>query len=50
MDSADYVLSRFRKDELDAVDQAIVKAASAVEIWIRDGIDAAMNQINGIAP
>jgi len=49
MDSADYVLSRFRKDELDTIDQAIVRAATAVELWIRDGIDAAMNQTNGAA-
>jgi PTH1 family peptidyl-tRNA hydrolase len=47
MDSADYVLSRFRKEELDVVDQAVTRAANGVEIWIRDGIAAAMNQTNG---
>jgi len=46
MDSADYVLSRFRKDELPIIDQAVLRAANGVETWIREGIDAAMNQIN----
>lgn len=49
IDSADYVLSRFRKDELDQVDRAVVRAASAVEVWVRDGISVAMNQFNGEA-
>ena len=48
-DAADYVLSRFRKDELDQMDGAIVRAASAVEVWVRDGISVAMNQFNGEA-
>lgn len=46
-DAADYVLSRFRKDELDQMDGAIVRAASAVEVWARDGLSNAMNQFNG---
>ncbi len=46
-DAADYVLSRFRKDELEQMDSAIGRAASAVEVWARDGISAAMNQFNG---
>ena len=46
-DTADYVLSRFRKDELDQMDGAIVRAASAVEVWVRDGVSNAMNQFNG---
>lgn len=49
VDAADYVLSRFRKDELDQMDGAIVRAASAVEVWSREGISAAMNQFNGEA-
>jgi PTH1 family peptidyl-tRNA hydrolase len=46
MDAADYVLSRFRKDELEVIDQAICKAADGIELWIRQGLDAAMNQTN----
>ena len=46
-DAADYVLSRFRRDELEVMDSATGRAASAVEVWVRDGISAAMNQFNG---
>lgn len=46
MDAADYVLGRFRKDELDLIDAAIVRAASAVETWAALGVDAAMNKYN----
>lgn len=45
-DAADYVLSRFRKDELDSMGVAIQEAADAVELWCRVGIDACMNKIN----
>ena len=46
-DPADYVLSRFRKGELEQMDGAIIRAASAVEIWVSGGISVAMNQFNG---
>ena len=49
IDAADYVLSRFRKDELDQMDGAVVRAASAVEVWAREGLANAMNQFNGEA-
>ena len=49
MDAADYVLSRFRKDELEPLDRAIERAASAVEVWVRDGVATAMNEFNGEA-
>lgn len=45
-DVADYVLSRFRKEEQESVEAAVEKAADAVELWCRCGIDACMNQIN----
>lgn len=45
-DVADYVLSRFRKEERDTVDQAIERAADAVGLWCQLGIDACMNKIN----
>ena len=48
-DAADYVLSRFRKDELDQMDGVIVRAATAVEVWAREGLSNAMNQFNGEA-
>jgi PTH1 family peptidyl-tRNA hydrolase len=45
-DVADYVLSRFRKDEQAAIDVAREQAADAVELWAREGIDTAMNRTN----
>lgn len=45
-DLADWVLSRFTKEERKAVDEAIVRAAEAVETIVTDGADAAMNKYN----
>jgi PTH1 family peptidyl-tRNA hydrolase len=45
-DSADYVLERFHKSELAVIDAAILIAADAVEAWIAQGIDQAMNRFN----
>lgn len=45
-DLADYVLSPFGKEERAAVDEAIEKAAKAVEMIVQDEIDAAMNTFN----
>lgn len=47
MDAADYVLGKFRKDELPVIDTAVREAAAGVELWIDKGISAAMNSING---
>jgi len=46
MDSADYVLSKFGKRELETLDAAILAAGNAVETWVAEGIDAAMNRYN----
>jgi len=45
-DQADYVLSRFRPDEREEIDVAIRLAADAVEDWVFDGMDAAMEKHN----
>ena len=45
-DLADYVLSRFGKDELPLIRDAVDKAADAVEVIIRSGVEAAMNMYN----
>ena len=45
-DLADYVLGRFSSDERIVVDKAIKEAADAVEMILKDGIEAAMNHYN----
>jgi peptidyl-tRNA hydrolase, PTH1 family len=46
MDAADFVLSKFKRSEQDTMDDAIVRAAEGVELWIRSGVGPAMNRIN----
>ena len=45
-DLADYVLSRFSKEEEPLIREAIDRAASATESIISDGIEAAMGEYN----
>lgn len=45
-DLADFVLSRFNKDERKKIDLAIEDAALAVETIITDGINKSMNEFN----
>lgn len=45
-DLADFVLSRFGRDEQVDIDISILTAAEAVESIIKDGIDVAMNKYN----
>ena len=47
MDLADYVLSRFSKEDRAAMEDAFKEAAKAVEVMIKEGVDTAMNQFNG---
>ncbi|MCC0739626.1 aminoacyl-tRNA hydrolase [Clostridioides sp. ZZV14-5902] len=46
-DLADFVLSRFRKEESDNINEALEKAACAVNSIIRENIDMSMNKYNG---
>lgn len=46
-DLADYVLSKFNKDETELIHEAVRMAADAVELWVRDGIDRCMTRYNG---
>jgi len=46
MDQADYVLSRFTPEEIPDLERAIDSAADAAEVFITDGITAAMNRFN----
>ena len=45
-DLADHVLGRFADSERTLVDEAIVRAADAVEMILAEGADAAMNKYN----
>jgi len=44
--TADFVLGRFSKDEREAVDATLERAADAAEEWAALGIEAAMNRYN----
>lgn len=45
-DAADFVLSRFGRDERPLVDEAIGRASQGVKCWVENGIEASMNQYN----
>lgn len=45
-DAADFVLGRFDDKDRDTMDQSIVRAATGVEDWVRDGISDCMNKYN----
>lgn len=48
-DSADlreHVLAEFSEAEEEQVEQAVTRAADAVEVWLREGLAAAMNGFN----
>jgi PTH1 family peptidyl-tRNA hydrolase len=48
--AADHVLATFKPDERELADEMVQVGADAVERWLRDGIDEAMNAFNGIEP
>ena len=45
-DLADYVLGRFAKEEIPVMEQAIIKAETAVREIIENGVQSAMNKCN----
>jgi PTH1 family peptidyl-tRNA hydrolase len=45
-DTADYVLSRFKKDEALIVDSAVKRAADGVIDWATSGVEYCMNRYN----
>jgi len=46
IDPTDYVLGRFRPDEIETIDQAVHEAAKAVEDWACIGLQYVMNHYN----
>ena len=47
-DLADHVLSRFGPEEQGAVREAVARGADAVEMFVAQGIDMAMNRFNAL--
>ncbi len=45
-DLADYVLSRFKPDEIPVMEKAIIRATDALETLIKEGLQKAMNAYN----
>ena len=45
-DAADYVLGKFGKADRSEIDVAIGRAADAVTVWAREGVESCMNQFN----
>ena len=45
-DLADHVLSRFGRDEREAVEDAVTRAADAVELFVEQDVEAAMSRFN----
>ena len=43
---SDYVLQDFKPDEHKAIDEAIIRACEAIEVWLESGIEASMNRFN----
>jgi PTH1 family peptidyl-tRNA hydrolase len=46
--TVDHVLATFKPAERELADASIETAADAVEVWLRDGIEVAMNEFNGL--
>jgi PTH1 family peptidyl-tRNA hydrolase len=45
-ETADYVLSKFSRDERAIVDESLQRASDAVLSWLEHGPDVAMNRFN----
>jgi PTH1 family peptidyl-tRNA hydrolase len=44
--SEDFVLENYSKDDLNVLPEQLGKAADALEYWLKDDIDNAMNRFN----
>jgi PTH1 family peptidyl-tRNA hydrolase len=50
MQAPDYVLQDFSNTDLRIISETLNYAVEAALTWITDGLDAAMNQFNGVVP
>jgi PTH1 family peptidyl-tRNA hydrolase len=46
MDPVDYVLQPFSRDEMDIIEEARQRAVEAIQVFLKDGMAAAMNVFN----
>lgn len=46
MELSNYVLSKFKEEEIEIMQKSIVQTSQAVELFIEHGIDKAMNEYN----
>ncbi|MEO2089028.1 MAG: aminoacyl-tRNA hydrolase, partial [Gemmataceae bacterium] len=46
-EAVDHVLSRFKPGERAVVEDAVAAAAAGVLVWLRQGVEACMNRVNG---
>jgi PTH1 family peptidyl-tRNA hydrolase len=46
-EAADHVLATFRPDERDLATEMVQVGADAAELWLREGLEPAMNAFNG---
>jgi PTH1 family peptidyl-tRNA hydrolase len=49
MDVTDWVLQRFSPDQEQALPGLLATAADAIDVWLREGVAAAMNRFNRAA-
>ena len=42
------MLATFRPDERDLATEMVAIGADAAELWLREGVDVAMNRFNGL--
>ncbi len=49
-EAVDFVLTRFKPGERTAADEAVASAANGVLVWVRQGLAACMNRVNGPEP
>lgn len=48
-DATDYVLQKLSRSERERIEPAIDSAARGVELWVREGLNVAMNRVNAPA-
>ncbi len=45
-DVVDYVLRIFSKEEMPTITDTLIRAVDALETWVGEGLDSAMNKYN----